>query len=397
MSEVRVNSLSNENNTGGPTISGITTFSGTNFFVPPQGDTASRPTSCPPGSLRFNTDTAHLEYYRGDTIGWQEVEASNVEFSQGVTPVNSGSATVSNSGLGHRGFAAGGHSGPSGPGYNATIDFYTIPSLGNAQDFGDLSQSRGNGVAGFASRVRGFAAGGIPSQVTIDFVIMSQTGTATDFGDLTEKREGPMGLSSSTRGIVAGGYSRPSFVRQQIDYVTMASAGDAKDFGDMMVNTEYGSASASTTRGLLIAGQAPGILNQIEFITIATQGNALDFGDLSQAHGYTASSASNATRSISWGGAAPNTSTKTNIIDFLTIATKGNSIDFGDTTRTLMSAHATASPTRSVCYGGNGGGDNVIEFVEIATTGNAADFGDTSYGSYGKYDGGAFSNGHGGL
>ena len=62
-----------------------------------------------------------------------------------------------------------------------------------------------------------------------------------------------------------------------------------------------------------------------------------------------------------------------------------------------MSAHATASPTRSVCYGGNGGGDNVIEFVEIATTGNAADFGDTSYGSYGKYDGGAFSNGHGGL
>ena len=70
MSEVRVNNLSNENNTGGPTISGITTFSGTDFFVPPQGDTASRPQSCPPGSLRFNTDTAKLEYYRGDTIGW---------------------------------------------------------------------------------------------------------------------------------------------------------------------------------------------------------------------------------------------------------------------------------------------------------------------------------------
>ena len=64
MSEVRVNNLSNENNTGGPTISGITTFSGTHFFVPPQGDTASRPTNCPPGSLRFNTDSAHLEYYR---------------------------------------------------------------------------------------------------------------------------------------------------------------------------------------------------------------------------------------------------------------------------------------------------------------------------------------------
>ena len=75
MSEVRVNNLSNENNTGGPTISGITTYSSTNFFVPPQGDTASRPSSCPPGSLRFNTDTAKLEYYKGDTIGWGEIEA----------------------------------------------------------------------------------------------------------------------------------------------------------------------------------------------------------------------------------------------------------------------------------------------------------------------------------
>ena len=44
MSEVRVNNLSNENLSGGPpTISGITTFSGTYLFTPPQGDTASRP------------------------------------------------------------------------------------------------------------------------------------------------------------------------------------------------------------------------------------------------------------------------------------------------------------------------------------------------------------------
>ena len=68
MSEVRVNNLSNENNTGGPTISGITTYSGRHFYVPPQGDTASRPQDCPPGSFRFNTDTAKLEYFRGDTI-----------------------------------------------------------------------------------------------------------------------------------------------------------------------------------------------------------------------------------------------------------------------------------------------------------------------------------------
>ena len=119
MSEVRVNNLSNENSSGGPTFSGITTFSGTHFFVPPSGDTASRPQSCPSGSLRFNTDSAKLEYYRGDTIGWSDIEAELVE------PLGGG--TGSNAGLGHRGFAFGGHEGPNGSNtYTAEIDFLLL-------------------------------------------------------------------------------------------------------------------------------------------------------------------------------------------------------------------------------------------------------------------------------
>ena len=96
MSEVRVNNLSNESLSGGPTISGITTFSSPYFFVPPQGDTASRPQGCPPGSFRFNTDSSHLEYYRGDTIGWVEVEAEL------TSPLGGGTAPSSNMGLGIR-------------------------------------------------------------------------------------------------------------------------------------------------------------------------------------------------------------------------------------------------------------------------------------------------------
>ena len=67
MSEVRVNNLSNENNTGGPTISGITTYSGRHFFVPPSGTTAERPEDCEPGSFRFNTDTKHVETHTHST------------------------------------------------------------------------------------------------------------------------------------------------------------------------------------------------------------------------------------------------------------------------------------------------------------------------------------------
>ena len=91
--------------------------------MPPHGDTASRPQSCPPGSLRFNTDSAHLEYYRGDTIGWVEIEASNYEL---------GGGTGSNGGLGTRGFHWGGNLY-----HRSSTDrrFITISTLGDATRF----------------------------------------------------------------------------------------------------------------------------------------------------------------------------------------------------------------------------------------------------------------------
>ena len=155
MSEVRVNNLSNENNTGGPTISGITTYSGRHFFVPPVGDTASRPEDCEPGSLRFNTDSSHLEYFRGDTIGWTEIEAEL------TAPLGGG--TGSNTGTGTRGFSAGRHV------YEDTIEFITISTLGDSQDFGNLSQGRfsfGN-LVGSDSRM--LFGGGYGYKNTIDF------------------------------------------------------------------------------------------------------------------------------------------------------------------------------------------------------------------------------------
>ena len=63
--------------------------------MPPQGDTASRPSDCAPGSLRFNTDSTNLEYFRGNTIGWTEIEAEL------TAPLGGG--TGSNTGLGVRG------------------------------------------------------------------------------------------------------------------------------------------------------------------------------------------------------------------------------------------------------------------------------------------------------
>ena len=152
MSQINIRNLSNENDDGSPEIVGVSTFSATSFFVPPKGSTAERPSDCEPGSIRFNTDTANLEYFRGKTIGWSQFELINP---------NLGGGTGSNTGLGARGLFVGGYS----PTHTATIEFITISTFGNSQDFGDLSNNYSAGAA-TNDRTRGWYSGGnIPSNI----------------------------------------------------------------------------------------------------------------------------------------------------------------------------------------------------------------------------------------
>ena len=380
MSEVRVNNLSNENNTGGPTISGITTYSGRHFFVPPSGTTAERPSDCEPGSLRFNTDSAHLEYFKGDTIGWVEIEASTDEL---------GGGTGSNLGFGTRGIVNLAYS----PGIDNRIDFITIPTLGNSQDFGNLTAGRVS--AGHASsRTRDCIGGGYGPNTSdvIDSVEFASTGNAIDFGDLTVNRYGVGALSNQIRGVFNGGDSV-----NVIDYIAISSRGNAVDFGDCP--TGYVQRGlGNTVRGLWAGSEGPsvGTNNTIHQITIMTTGNSTDFGDLSYGRGGWGGG-SNATRGIMMGGAPNSTDNRVNIIDFITIATEGNAVDFGDLTSDMMGSRmiGCASLTRAVKFGGyNPGHTNVMCFVNIATLGNAVDFGDLTAACAGA---GSNSNGHGGL
>ena len=387
MSEVRVNNLSNENNTGGPTISGITTFSGSNFLVPPQGNTASRPQNCPPGSFRFNTDTAHLEYYRGNTIGWVEIEASSHEL---------GGGTGSNTGAGTRMIFMGGTDGSS---TLDVIEFITISSLGNVQDFGNLISSEMEG-ASCSSRLRGFYFGGDPADNDIEFVSFSTTGNATDFGNLNTTSKSGSGCSDQIRGIMQLGYPGP---QNNISYITMATTGDAVDFGDISVTSGLGGACDSSTRGIIALGYAgPAYSNIIEFVNIRTTGNSTDFGDLTRS-GVHCVAYSNATRGVFHSSYQyPSSPNFMNVIDFITMASTGNALDFGDS---LLGGFGCggASPTRGVAGGGysanaptgeSSGFTDVIDFIEISTQGNAKDFGDLTVA---KRHVKGESNGHGGL
>ena len=391
MSEVRVNNLSNENNTGGPTISGITTYSGRHFFVPPQGDTASRPSDCGPGSLRFNTDTAHLEYYRGNAIGWTQIEAELTE------PLGGG--TGSNAGLGARALMAGGDT----PSLLSHIDFITISTMGNAQDFGNLSSARAGGACISNRTTIAFAGGYNPGiSNSIDTTIFASTGNAVDTANLTFNANGPMGGSGNTyRGIIAGGRNPSGTSQNIIQYYTFAAAADAEDFGDLTSACFTGSACSSSTRSVISFGvvSAPARSKHINFITTASTGNADDFGDLSITRNGTGA-CSNSTRGIWGGGENPN---KANTIDYITFASTGNAIDFGDMgyTRSNASNDGASSPTRGIFSGGGSpASDNdnnrmrSIEKLEIATLGNTVDFGDMTDHASNHH---VMSNAHGGL
>ena len=377
MSEVRVNNLSNENSSGGPTLSGITTFSSSNFFVPPLGDTASRPTSCPSGSLRFNTDSANLEYYRGDGIGWVEIESELAE------PLGGGTSSSNKGALGARAIRAGGQSN------NDTIDFFTVSSLGDAQDFGNLTLARFGGGA-VSSRTRGvFMGGASPTRRnTIDFITIPSTGDALDFGDM-QSNTATASVCTNIRGVSVGG-NTPSGDHNTCAYITIATLGDAVDFGDStFVGSDQGTASSST-RGITAGGYlAPTTTNIIQYVTIMTTGNFIDFGDLNNAR-FQPGGVSNATRAVFCPGYTPST---TNHIEFITMATTGSATDFGDSATSASGSRAAGDLTRG-CYFGLGTGSNVIEFITIATTGNGKDFGDLTESRNNVF---GLSNSHGGL
>ena len=83
-------------------------------------------------------------------------------------------------------------------------------------------------------------------------------------------------------------------------------------------------------------------------------------------------------------------------IDYMTIATLGDALDFGDLLTARLGAHGgAASGTRAVTAGGASPTQQIqMEFVQIMSTGNAQVFGDLlAAQQYGC----TISNGHGGL
>jgi len=395
MSRLNVGNLFNENEDGAPVVSGISTFSSPNYFVPPSGSTVQRPSNPGEGMIRFNTDSGHLEYYTGEL--WVDVITNNNELGD-TTQSTSNSAT----GTGTRGLFAGGYlTAPNTPGacFN-NVDAITVETLGNSMDFNNLTGSfMGGGQC--ADRTRALYAGGkgptssSSDNANISFCTIASRGDYADSGFDLSTSVSCRGTSNSTRGLF-GSFISP--YADTIDYVTIQSLGTAQDFGNLTEVRGYGMAVSSPVRAVWAGGiNNPTNLgtNVIDYVTLSTTGNAQDFGDLTNS-AYESGCANSSTRGVIAGGTGFNKN-----IDFFTIATTGNAQNFGNLdTLTKSGKGGVCSNTRGVFAGGflspTSPSTNIMEYITIAATGNAVDFGDLQ-GFARRISQSGVSNGHGGL
>ena len=193
MSELNASNLRKEHGNEGPDLVGVTELTSPYYMVPPSGTTAERPQNPQKGTLRFNTDIGSLEYFKGDTIGWESIDR--------VSP-NLGGGTGSNTGTGARGIIGGGF---LSPGNTQVIEYITIATLGNATDFGDTVLTAGmEYLSGAADKTRGLINAGQTGPTSynhIEYVTILTTGNALDFGDLTVARFSACGVSNGHGGL----------------------------------------------------------------------------------------------------------------------------------------------------------------------------------------------------
>ena len=335
MSDFRIDKITNRDGSAGTQIAGISTFSGTSGMIMPGGATA----------------------YRG--------------------------------GRG-RGLVFGG-----GWPFKNSIDYVTITTTGNAQDFGDM-RTTGGQLGACASSTRAVHGGqATPSGTNyMGYVTISSNGGTSDFGELTDEDnlyERQAG-GNEVRGMFWGGGTPATTNRKYNSAINIASTGDSYDWGDLQNPTGGNRVSISSPTRSVICSYAndDSRRNVIEYITISTYGSAADFGAVDGSYpNAERSGSSNSTRGIFAGNWNPG---GTNVINYITIATTGDGTDFGDLLTASNQASSMSSSTR--CIVNALGGTNVMQYITITSTGNAADFGDLT-GT--RQQSGATSDCHGGL
>ena len=266
---------------------------------------------------------------------------------------------------------------------DATTDANVWTNVGGGT--GDVEPITWQGNTGL---IAGGLTAGAASAATANIEKFNHTTTsnASEFGgDLSLRRRYPSGIGDGSRVVFGGGAKEWSEIYTLLDYITVASGAAAQTFGDFTVdvasNTGDMQSVSNGTRGVWSgnwsAGGGTGG-NTIQYVTIQTPGDSIDFGaDLAYGR-YRGGGASDGSRGVfagGWGGSGG----ARNEMDFITIATTGTCSDFGDLQHAGRKSNgAVSNSTRGIFIPDQDAaeGHPNINYITIATPGNAQTFGD---------------------
>ena len=216
-------------------------------------------------------------------------------------------------------------------------------------------------------------------------------------------------LDGGARGMFGGGWiNSPSTVyTNAIDYITISTAGNAVTFGDLLHKTSYLGGVASRTRGVYVGGSAPEsetTQNVMQYVTISSTGDAINFGDLTEQIAAICGH-SNETRAVVGSGYNPSPSfASKDTLNYFTIASTGDAIDFGDLPQTRVQCFTFGNSTRGIWGGGyytgssgTPGGTQSLVALQLATTGTAFEFGKLNSGAVQEIRRGGLGNSIRGL
>lgn len=270
---------------------------------------------------------------------------------------------------------------PTSTTYTNDIQKFSIPVAQNATFFGDLlvavNASGAVGADGRVVRMGGFNGS---AQSGIDYFNAASPGNAVSFGSLIDARSNCASTESLVRGLVIGAFTgQPGWGK--IEYITISTLGNGASFGEMSPAMRSAAACSNYERAVIAGGEDinSAELNNITYVTIATFGSSAAFGNLVNNGRWGLCAFSNRSRGVWAGGSILTASSFINAIDYVAIATLGNSVDFGDLTVGKRYVNGCANLVRGMIIGGERSGPtiiNVIEYVTIQTVGNATDFGD---------------------
>jgi len=291
-----------------------------------------------------------------------------------------------------RGIFAGG--GMNWSGYTESKDMYsisqyiTIDTPSNAVKFGDL-----------------YLIPDTPERLASSYVNTGQwtnMGGTTDFsravfagGEYAYNYSNPTGVINNTN------YSNSLEFSNLMQYITISTPGTAQAFGNLVGNgaRPFNGEITDSSRGIFNRGRinvAGSLFGYLDYISIGTLGNAVNFGNtLYENRAGTVTDMSLGVMSGGNGGyfREPYSGYDNNTIEYITISTPGNGVNFGNLVNVIGGNSGTSNFSRGIFAGGaasgngnptnngtNGYSTTYMEYITIGTPGNAASFGNMSVG-----------------